>query len=82
MTATATELLVLRDAEGNYYLRVPGEQVAELEMSLGVGDVEGYNLSLYQPQPLFAVSSFRLSGVQMAPLSQFTVPHALNPWLA
>src|SRR5713101_9804997 len=53
MTDSQSKAMVLRDAEGNYYVlpldvveraRVPAERQAELEAAIGGGEVSGYSM--------------------------------------
>jgi hypothetical protein len=74
--------VVLRDAEGNYYVRVPAEQAAELATLMGDEEVTGYLLPGQLPtsQPLYT-SPLRLSGFQVNLTSSARL-RPLSPWLA
>jgi hypothetical protein len=73
---SGTDLAVLRDTDGNYYVRVPDDQVAQLESVTG-GEMSGYLLPAVQQvyaTPL-RLSGFQVSFVPKSPL------RPLNPWL-
>jgi hypothetical protein len=79
MSTIQSDVLVLRDAEGNYYVRLPADQAAELEALAGSEDVSGFLLPASQPfvaTPIMQLSSYRLTLAPSLPSLR-----AINPWL-
>ena len=79
MSTAETGLLVLRDAEGNDYVRMPAEQAAELDAIAAGEDVSGYYLAGSQPfvaTPVMQLSNYRLTLAASLPSLR-----AMNPWL-